>query len=190
MKNILFLLLGMVFLGLAACADSDKDPLQFDKITKGAIITLRGQAFDNLSEAAFRGAVDSFSLSKDPAGETFQFDTDFLAEDEGSLSKVEIFASRTADGTRAAIATVNGTEFRTVPESNYPRASISIPLTTILTALNITLADLTPNSYLYISCDITLKDGTLVGASAISNGNLFESGLFYPAHNMRYIAKP
>ncbi|MCC7246609.1 MAG: hypothetical protein IT269_13080 [Saprospiraceae bacterium] len=187
MKNILFLALGVLL--FAACSDPDKDPLQFDKITKGAIIALRGDAFDNLSNGSYRGAVDSFSISNpDLADKNFDFQADFLAEDVNSLSKVEVYASATDGGARVRILTKDGADFKPVSDSKYPRASFSIPTNDILAALNLNRADIPAYSYLYIECDITLKDGTVVPASAITNGNLYESALFYPAHFMRFLA--
>ncbi len=187
MKNIFFLALGVLF--FAACSDPDKDPLQFEKITKGSLIALRGSAFDNLSKLPFRGAVDSFSISNpDLADNTFEFQADFLSDDLSSLSKVEVYASATDGGTRARVLTKDGADFQPVSGSKYPRATFSITTNDILAALSLNRADIAPYSYLYIECDITLKDGTVIPASAFSNGNLYESSIFYPAHKLRYLA--
>lgn len=189
MKKLLMLFVGLAVFA-TACTDPDKDPLQFDKIKKGALITLRGQALDNLNDPSFRGACDKFSISGDPSTENFEFDTDYLAEDINSLSEVQIYASATDGGARVRVGTVAGSAFSLAAGSGtYPRASVSIPLNTILSAIGKSLGDFSVNQYIYIQCDLTLTDGSTIPASSFTNLSLFESALFYPAHKLLYIAK-
>ncbi len=194
MKYISVLFLSVVL--LSACTDPELDPFQLDKIKKGSIIALRGQAAVNLNNLAFRGAVDTFSVSGNIDAEKFEFDAAFLSDDLNSLDKVDIYARQTPTSARARITTVAGTAFTLRPDidKKYPSAFIEIPLRDILTALNISINDIDPNdpgkAYLYIESDLTLKDGTIVPASAIVNEGLFQSSIFYPAHNLRYLAKP
>lgn len=186
MKNISLLIFGLLGFTVA-CSDADLDPLQFEKITKGSVIALRGPAVDILNTIAFRGAVDTFSLTADPATQNFEFEADFLSDDPSSLAEVQLYARATAGGPRVRISTVSGSMFMVPAGGKYPRASFSVPLNTILTAVGVTLADLSVNDYLYIEADLMLSDGTLVPASSIVNNSLFESDLFYPAHNLLYL---
>lgn len=185
MNKFTFIILSSLFL-LTACEDPDLDPFQLENLTKASIIALRGQAVDNLNDRTFLGSVDRFSKSGNLSAETFEFDADFLSDDINSLSQVDIFARATENGERKPLVTLAGSEFK-AGSGRYPRASISIPLTSILSALGVNAADLPNNSYLFIESDLTLTDGTVVPASAIVNSSLFESAIFYPAHNLRYL---
>ncbi|HMQ46476.1 MAG TPA: hypothetical protein PKA00_02690 [Saprospiraceae bacterium] len=180
-------LIGLLVL-MGSCADSELDPLRFDDITKGSIITLRGAAVDNLNNRDFLGAVDSFSVSGNNPDVNFEFESDFLSDDISSLQEVRVYALAEQGGARSQVATKAGSEFSVPSGEKYPRSSFSIPLSTILTAIGKDLADFSPGNYIFIECDITLTDGTEVPASAVVNSSLFESSLFYPAHNLRYIA--
>lgn len=188
MKNItaffLFGLLAFTF----ACSDPELDPFQLDKLTKGSILALRGSAFDSLNDISYLGSIAKFSVSGDPASEKFEFDGAFLSDDVGSLSKVEVYARATAAGARKLVATVDGGAFSVPTGEKYPQASFSIPFPTILSALGIAPGDKQPGEYLFIECDLTLRDGTVIPASSIVNSSLFESDLFFPAHNLLYLA--
>lgn len=186
MKYTFLLLLGLLAFA-TSCEDPELDPLQFDKIKQGSIIALRGAAVNNLNDRTFLGAVDRVSKTADPAAETFTFDADYLSADPSSLARVKIYARATQTGPRVQVATVEGSAFTIKDGSTYPRASISIPLTTILSALGVTLADLQPNQYLFIESDLELTDGSTVLASSVVNSSLFESAQFYPAHDLRLL---
>ncbi|MCB0551879.1 MAG: hypothetical protein KDD19_30215 [Phaeodactylibacter sp.] len=185
MKKFTFIILSSLFL-LTACEDTSLDPFKLADITKASIIALRGEAVDNLNDRTYLGSVDRFSKSGDLNAESFSFDADFLSDDLNSLVQVDIYARVSESDPRKPLATVSGSEFKT-GSGRYPRASISIPLTTILSTLGVNAADLPTNSYLFIESDLTLTDGTVVPASAIVNSSLFESAIFYPAHNLRYL---
>lgn len=190
MKHLLYMAVAMVVF-MAACTDPDKDPLQIDKITKGSLITLRGDAVEILNEPANRGAMDTFNISGDAANYSLDFQTDYLAEDPSTLAEVKLFASLTETGGRVAIGTVAGRDFSIAAGSGtYPRATVKVPFTTILTAVGKSIRDFTPNQYIFIEADLILSDGSTIPASSFTNLSLFESALFYPAHKLRMIAKP
>lgn len=190
MKNFLMLLVGL-FVFAAACTDPDKDPLRFEEIKQGSLITLRGAASEILAEPANRGAMDTFNISGNVADYSLDFDTDFLSADINSLSEVQIYASLTENAGRVRIGTVPGSAFSVAAGAGiYPRASVSIPMSDILSPLGKAINEFTPNQYIFIECDLTLTDGSTVPSSAFTNTSLFESALFYPAHKMRMIAKP
>lgn len=190
MKNILMILIGFLVFA-AACTDPELDPFQFDKIKQGSLIALRGDAVEVLSDAANRGAMDTFNISGIATDYSLDFDADFLAADLNSLSEVQIFASLTENVGRVRIGTVAGSAFTIAAgDGKYPRATIKIPFDGILTALGKSITDFAPNQYIFIECDLILTDGSTVPASAFANNSLFESDLFYPAHKLRMIAKP
>jgi hypothetical protein len=189
MRNILILLIGVVLFA-ASCADPAKDPLQFDNILKGSLIALRGTAYENLSEAVYRGGIDSVSRTADITNETLTFDADFLSEDITSLREVQVYAKKTFDAARVQVGTIDGASFTVPTDGKYPRGSFSKGYPAILSALGIAQGDLVANQYLYFECDLTLSDGSTVPASSIVNSSLFESDLFYPAHAFQVIIKP
>lgn len=192
MKNLFFLLAGMIVLSMA-CTDPELDPLQYDKITKGAVLALRGTAVAIISDGANKGAVDTWSKSFDLANENFEIDGEFLSADPSSLAEVQIYARASATGARVRVATVAGSTFSTsnvsVGPTDYPYGKISIPLNTILSALSKSASDFATGSYIYIECDMLLTNGTVVPASAIVNESLFASFHFLPANNCLYLVK-
>ncbi|NJL76423.1 MAG: hypothetical protein HC892_16785 [Saprospiraceae bacterium] len=192
-NNIILFLLGAV-LCFTACEDTELDPLQFDKLSNASILTLRGASFDNLFDRAFLGAVDKFSVSAAPATESFDFEMDFQSEDPANLGNVEVFARATESGARVKVAQVEASAFA-FPDNKarYQRAKVSVPLTTILSALNLDIKNIVPSgamsvTYIYVELDLNLSDGTKVPASAVVNTSLTESTIFFPAHSMLYLA--
>ena len=188
MKNLFFLLAGFIVLGMA-CTDPDLDPLQYDKITKGSIIALRGTAVGVISDPANRGAVDFFSKAGVLADEKFEIDAEFLSDDPSSLGEVQVYARASADGARVRVATVPGSAFNPAGH-DYPYGTISIPLSKILTDLGKSASDFADGSYIYIESDLQLTNGTIVPASAIVNESLFASFHFLPANNCLYLVNP
>lgn len=185
MKNLFFLLAGMIVLSMA-CTDPELDPLQYDKITKGSIIALRGTAVDVISDAVNKGAVDTWSKSGDLAAEKFEIDAEFLSDDPSSLGEVQVYARASATGARVRVATVPGSAFSATGH-DYPYGSISVSLNEILSALGTTAGSFATGSYIYIECDLQLTNGTIVPSSAIVNESLFASFHFLPANNCLYL---
>lgn len=191
MKHIPMIMLGLLLFSLTACTDEELDPIQIAKLKKASILTLRGSAYTNLVTypLVFRGAVDTFNVNLPTAGESFEFSADFQSEDPNSLSQVDVYARGTETGPRVRVATVASSAFSVPSGGKYPQAAISIALDEILSKTNTSIGSITPGQYLYVECDVTLTDGSIVPASAIVNGSLFESQIFYPAHNLLYLAK-
>ena len=188
MRNVISIFILGFVLAFTACTDPDLDPLRTDQIKKSALITLRGKAADNLNDADnYLGAVDKFSKAADLTKETFDFDADFIAEDITSLSKVEVFAKTTEKGARTRVATIDGSTFAVASGAKYPTGKFSIPLKTILDATKADPTKMADDSYLYVECDITLKNGEVIAASDVTNSSLFETAFFYPAHKLLYL---
>ncbi len=186
MKKILIMSILGLGVFFSACTDPDKDPLQINNIKKGTLIALRGDAYDNLNNTDYMGAIDSFSRSRSTAAETFTFDADFIAEDINSLASVDVYANIEGQP-RVKISTVQGSVFAVPTGGKYPRGSFSVTLGSILTAINKTASSLHVHSYITVSCDLNLKDGTKVLASSIVNSSLYETSFFYPAHKVLYL---
>lgn len=192
-KIIVLLVFGSLLFN--ACEDPELDPLQYDKIKRGSILGLRGTSFDNLFEDAFATGVDTFGILTDNSGRTFKFTVDFVSENQSSLSSVDVFVI-TKGGLRTKLLTVPASEFKPTTGTNFNRAEISLPFNTIFTASGFSICDFIPSSgpdgvysFITIENDINLSDGSIVPASAVVNGNLFESTILYPGHSLRYIAK-
>jgi hypothetical protein len=188
MKHLISIFIIGFVLAFSACTDPDLDPLRTDQIKKSALITLRGTAVNNLDDADnYLGAVDKFSKVGDLTKETFDFDADFIAEDITSLSKVEVFAKATEKSARVRIATVDGAAFVIAKGGKYPTGKFSIPLAAIIDATKVDISKVENDSYLYIECDITLKNGDVIAAGDVTNSSLFETAFFYPAHKLLYL---
>jgi hypothetical protein len=190
MKNNILKLAACLLVVFAACTDPEKDPFQLDKLGKGDILALRGSSFDNLFDGAFRGAVDSFNIATvDLATETFVFDVEYLSDEPGSLSEAKVYAKATETGARSLVATVPGSQFSIKNGEKNATGTVSIKLADMLSAIGKTVADFPQFSYIFVETDITLSNGTVVPATSVVNSSLFESAIFYPAHNLRYIAR-
>ena len=185
-KNSLFILVAGLVVFFSACTDPDKDPLLINQIKKGSLIALRGAAYTNLNNTKYLGSIDSFSRSGVTANETFTFDADFISEDINSLSSVDVYANLEGQA-RVKVTTVQGSVFAVPTGGKYPRGSFSIPLNSILTAINRTAPSLDAGSYISVTCDLNLKDGSKILASSIVNSSLYETSFFYPAHNLLYL---
>jgi hypothetical protein len=188
MKKILYILLATLSFG---CADSALDPLQMDKLEAGALIALRGSAWEYLNTVSQLGEVDKFSLSS-AIDETFDFDAEYVSKDKSTLSKVEVYALMNGKGSRVKITTIDGTTFK-IPSDpkvgRYPAGKISIPLSTLLKALGKTKKDFVAGeSYIQIQSDLVLTTGKTVSSSSIVNSSLFETTWFYPAHKLNFLA--
>ncbi|MCB0494280.1 MAG: hypothetical protein KDC93_17900 [Cyclobacteriaceae bacterium] len=187
MKKYINKLTIMLLLGVTlACVDESKDPIKFDKISKGILLALRGEAQNNLNDT---GCTNSFYKNNIIGDEVFTFDADFLSEDQEVLQEVQVYAALSG-GTRVQVATVPASAFTFPTGSTTKRGTISVDLSTILNALGldaVSAANL-KNQDIKISSDILLTDGSKVLASAATNSSLFESVIFQPAHNLTYCA--
>jgi hypothetical protein len=193
MKNIFYILTLSAFI-FTSCEDPELDPLQFNKIKKGSILALRGQSYDNLGEENYLGGVDTVSNKADASKESFEFEADFLAEDQSTLASVDVFAKFKSNGVRTKVATIPESVF--VLTGNYKRGKINIPLTEILKVTGKKLSDIPASDFdngifsnFIIESDINLKDGSIVKASSVINSSLSESAQFYPAHTLNYWVK-
>jgi len=165
-----------------ACADESLDPVRFNDLEKGSILALRGEAFENLNET---GCSNLFNKNNITGTEVFSFDADFLSEDPSSLQEVKVYG-RIRTGARVELKTVAASAFAIPDGERYPRGNVSIPLSEILTKLNVTNPENLGLFDIVIESDIYLTDGSVVGAASIVNSGLFESGIFYPAQRLNY----
>ncbi|MDZ7878151.1 MAG: hypothetical protein U5L45_10800 [Saprospiraceae bacterium] len=189
MKNKFLALIAGVAILFTSCADPDLDPLKVADIKKSSLIALRGKAVTNLNNTAFAGAIDSISKSANLTAKNIEFEADFISEDINGLATVEVFAN--LDGkTGVKVATVQGSAFAVPSGGKYARGKISVPMSAILTAIAKPAASLEVDSYITLTSDITLKDGTKVNASQIVNSSLFETAFFYPAHKVFCLVRP
>jgi hypothetical protein len=184
MKKFLSIL-SVVSIAFASCTDKSKDPILFDLVKQGAILGLRGEAVDSSDTYGF---ADRFSKTA-AVDDVFKFDADFISENTANLAKVTVYAKFKA-GARVKVAEIDGAKFVIPTGGKYPRGNVSIPLQTILTAINKTKADFNPANFdsILIESDLDLKDGGKVPASVIVNSSLFESSHFYPAQSLNYLA--
>ncbi len=192
MKKI-FLILIAAFT-FAACSDENLDPIQVKNIKKGSYLTLRGATFAFLLDNGYSGDI----VNSKASSQKVVFDSEFLALDLTTLAKVDVYANELEKGKgRKLLGSYPGTNWVVKEGSKYPTANISIPYSEVLSKSGYTAtqaqAIIDKNAaneaptFLGISIDITLKDGTLVPASTIVNSGLYESLTFFPAHNQLFL---
>jgi hypothetical protein len=182
-----------------SCADEALDPLQFEKVKKGTLLALRGSQLNALYfVGADYGA--SFFANDIVGNEKFEYEAEFLSSNPTSLESVSIFVIKRVplgnDVTlsRIPLKTVNASEFTVTPKYLGPATTISITLSSILTALGETLD--TPEKLetfyevyeggIQMESDLNLKDGSKVLAVDLVAGGLVESDQFYPAQKLTY----
>jgi hypothetical protein len=170
------------FFAAVACADESLDPIRFNDLQKGSLLALRGEAFENLNET---GCSNIFNKNSITGTEVFSFDADFLSEDPSSLQEVKVYG-RIRTGARVELKTVAASAFAVPAGERYPRGTVSIPLSEILTKLNVTNPANLGLFDIVIESDLYLTDGSVVAAASIVNSGLFESGIFYPAQRLNY----
>ncbi|MEK6782989.1 MAG: hypothetical protein AABY93_14920 [Bacteroidota bacterium] len=198
MKKTYILFLVALFAIVVSCRDESLDPLQFEKIKKGSLLVLRGEALNSIY---FNGAPIASVVPLVADGtETFDFDAEFLAEDPTTLASVDVYAQKGtgAGSSRVLLKNVPFSEFKT--DDTYPRpwVSISLLFTDIIGKLGldntIPLPQATQDALLEgdykfginIECDLNLTDGTQVLAADIVSQGLFGSDQFYPAMRLNY----
>jgi hypothetical protein len=189
MKNKFFIAIAASILVISSCSKAELDPLKISDIKKSSLIALRGGAVDNINDTDFGGAIDTISKAANLSAKNIEFEADYISEDINGLASVDVFANLDKKS-RVKIATVQGSSFAVPKDGKYARGKISVPFSTILTAIATTVPDLAVDSYITISSDLTLKDGSKVLASQIVNSSLFETAFFYPAHRVLVLVRP
>jgi hypothetical protein len=172
--------------------DPELDPLQFQNVKSGSMMTLRSTSYANRNNKAFVGGVDTFNvLTAVQNNPNFSVITDFVSENFSDLQSVDYYTVN--KGVRTKVYTALPAEFADVPNQAYKRATVKIPFKTLLGSRNI--CEFTPSdpasgagSGIDIEADINLSNGTIVPASAVVNAGLLAAAAFYPAHSMRYTA--
>ncbi len=174
-----------------SCTDASLDPLQFESISKGTILALRGVALDNIYK---KGIPVSEIFPRIATGtEKFTYEAEILADDPASVTSVDIYVIKKVGATtsRVLLKNVAASEFK---KDKYPRpsATISLTINEVLTGIGITptfpLSDASVNTLLTtykfgiaMESDLNLADGTKVLAADIVAAGLFQSNQFYPA---------
>lgn len=192
MKKILksFLLLSLIAIGFS-CTDPELDPLQFENISKGTIIALRGTALTNVYS---KGIPVAEMFPRIATGsETFSYEAEILAEDPSTVASVDIYVIKKtgAVSSRVLLKNVPASEFKKDKYPN-PSATISLTINQVLTGIGITptypldaaSVDALLSTYKFgiaMESDLNLADGTKVLAADIVAAGLFQSNQFYPA---------
>jgi hypothetical protein len=177
---------------LLSCKDDTLDPFRLKDQTKGSVLALRGDSFDNLNDT---GCSNSFFRNKVTGTEVFNMDVEFLSEDPSSLTEIQTFAHfvRLDDKAepiiekRVLVTTFPGSVLTSPSGGGNPTGTLSINLSDILSKLSgtIDVEDIQAGE-LTIESDLILKGGVTVASSSIVNTGLFQSGIFYPAQRLTY----
>jgi len=196
MKKILYSTIIMVLaVGVFSCEDASLDPLQMDNVKKGTILALRGTQLDNIYSLGIPGA--EFFPRIINGTEKFEFDAEYLADDVTTLESFDIFVMKKVGSgfDRIPLKTVSGSEFKTTDDYLKPWVSVSLNLTDILAALDLSdyedpaVVNTLLTTYKFgvnMEIDLNLNDGTKVLAADIVAAGLFASDQFYPAQKLTY----
>ena len=195
-KYLLFLI--ALFTVAISCTDKSLDPLQFDKIKKGTLLVLRGDALQTLY---FGGAPIAVAAPETADGtEKFEYDAMFLAENNSTLSSVDIFVIKGsgANTSRVLLQNIPASQFSSDGTYTGPWTHVSLKFTDLVSKLGLdntiplpaaTVDALLHGDYKFginIETDVNLTDGSKVPASDIVASGLFQSDQFYPAMKLNY----
>ena len=185
--NSLFLT-SLLVIGFS-CADPALDPLQFEKISKGTILALRGAA---QNKVYVQGKPIAEIFPRIATGtEKFSYETEILADDPSTVASVDIYVIKKPSLERVLVKNIPASAFA---KGAYPRPSALIELTIVevfsklglsttfpLNAATVTSLLTTYKFGVGIESDINLTDGSKVLASDIVAAGLFQSNQFYPS---------
>ena len=195
-KYLLFLI--MLLAVAISCTDKSLNPLQFDKIKKGTLLVLRGDALQTLY---FDGAPIAVAAPETATGtETFEYDAMYLGENNSLLSSIDVYVVKGsgASTSRVLMMNVPASAFKTDGTYTGPWTHISLKFTDLLAKLGldntIPLSKAVQDALLKgdykfginIETDVNQTDGSQVPASAIVASGLFQSDQFYPAMKLNY----
>jgi hypothetical protein len=193
-----------------SCADESLDPLVVDQVSKGTLLALRGQQLDNIYFSGVAGA--AFFGNNLKGTETFDFDAEFLSGDPTSLESFDMYVikrTRDANGDitseRVFLKNVPFSDFKETDDYRNPWVSVSIPVTEILSKIEIgDLSDPANQEELFelyttvdpdseersggidIESDLNLANGQIVSSSDLIAPGLYQSDQFYPAQLLEY----
>ena len=182
MKKISSILMACATIfSLLSCEDEDKDRLDLNKITTGAIL----RTIENLSST-----VDRSNPAGDSMGATVEFD-DFLNDD--TLESVDVYIEfiDTTPDENFQVQTVPEAFVTSIPASAFdsasgsPVATIEVNMGDALTALGITNDDLYGGDVFIIRFALNTTDGRVFSSdnvgSAIASSSAFRSPFRYSA---------
>ncbi|MBX2899749.1 MAG: hypothetical protein KF775_08860 [Cyclobacteriaceae bacterium] len=173
-----------------SCADESLDPLQFEKMKKGIIIALRGDA---LNKVYVQGNPIEEIFPRIATGtEKFEYEAEILADDPSVVASVDIYVIKRPSLERVFLKNIPASSFTQSSKYLRPAATISITIQEVLTKLGLptTFPMSTPTinelltSYKFgvgLESDLNLTDGSKVLAADIVAAGLFQSNQFYPA---------
>ncbi len=170
-----------------ACADESLDPFRLKDIQKGSMLALRS----NSGAATGLNPDQNFFFRDLVAGdEKFSYVADFISEDQDLLSSIEIYA-RITTGPRFLVTSIPGTGFVTPSGKKSRQGKVEVSLSSILTALGMSVADAAAlkRADIIIESDLTLTDGTVVPSNSLVNSGLTSASAFFPAHTLNYYAE-
>ncbi len=185
--NSLFLT-SLLVIGFS-CADPALDPLQFEKISNGTILALRGAA---QNKVYVQGKPIAEIFPRIATGtEKFSYETEILAVDPSTVASVDIYVIKKPSRERVLLKNIPASAFA---KGAYPRPSALIELTIVEVFTKLGLSTTFPlnaatvntllTTYKFgvgIESDINLTDGSKVLASDIVAAGLFQSNQFYPS---------
>jgi hypothetical protein len=183
MKTFKFIFVVLAAMGMAISCSDDKGFFDKDAIVYAAylnVVATPSSTFGTVSQSDFRLNTSS----------TYQVTLEERDVERGNLFQSVDFYVKLRDNTVPKITTneiklksVPATDFEQNPDTDYPRATISVTAQEVLTALSLTQGDVNGGDQIELRYELVMKDGrvfTNTNASGIvSGGAFFNSPFFY-----------
>ena len=153
----------MLVLVALACTDESLDPFILKDLQKGSLLALRG---NDGSAGSLDPDQNFFFKDFVQTTDAFSYVADFISEDQSLLQSVQVYA-KTPTSTRTLVTTIDASGW-TIPTGGFAKqGTVSVPLSSILTALSITDATTLSRTDLVMTSDLLLTDGSTIFSLSI-----------------------
>jgi len=183
MKHIKFIIVVFAALGMAiSCSDDiqffDKDAIIYALFLN--VVETPSSTFGTVSQSDFRLNTTS----------VYQVTLEERDVERGKLFQAVDFYVKLKDNTVPKLTTnevkvksVPATDFTQDPDTDYPRATISISAQDVLTALGLTQGDINGGDQVEVRYELVMKDGRVFtnsnASGIVTGGAFFNSPFFY-----------
>jgi len=183
MKTVKFIFVVLAAMGMAISCSDDKGFFDKDAIVYAAylnVVATPKSTFGTVSQSDFRLNTTS----------EYQVTLEERDVERGNLFQSVDFYVKLKDNTVPKITTnevkvrsVPATDFDQNPDTDYPRATITITAQEVLTALSLTQGDVNGGDQIELRYELVMKDGRIFTNSnisgVVSGGAFFNSPFFY-----------
>jgi len=183
MKTLKFIFVVLAAMGMAISCSDDKGFFDKDAIVYAAylnVVATPKSTFGTVSQNDFRiNATSEYQVTLEERdverGKLFQSVDFYVKLKDNTVPKITT--------NEIKVKSVPATDFDQNPDTDYPRATITITAQEVLTALSLTQGDVNGGDQIELRYELVMKDGRIFTNSnisgVVSGGAFFNSPFFY-----------